>query len=461
MAHQRDAHRAEQPGGAAPHDTQPRPVKTSPRPVDEALTWGSAGGAALPIPYSPYMCSNSEPVAVEELLSLSGPELLDRTRDVVEVINRAQAELARTVRVAESKQAFAADGMKTAQSWLRGHCRLSKSAASQVVRNGRALQQLPAVEAAHAAGRLTADQVEAIGAITSTKYARLIEQHGGSVAEIGAVLAAFAAERQYDELTRLVHQLCEQLDEDGPEPDPTEQRFLSLVQHADGSVTFRGHLDPLAAEKFQAALEAHRQVDRPAGDERTLAQQRADALAQWSDNTLATGTAPRLRRVKPQVAVKIGSDDLADPAAGRGTAELGFGGVLSAAKARQVACDTELRRYLISLDRELLDLGRSQRLATPALRKAVELRDETCVFAGCDAPAWWCDVHHVIHWLFGGETSLENSALLCERHHTQVHHGFRVERDTAGRWHTYRPDGTEILTVRPAPAPGEELAFVG
>jgi hypothetical protein len=45
----------------------------------------------------------------------------------------------------------------------------------------------------------------------------------------------------------------------------------------------------------------------------------------------------------------------------------------------------------------------------------------------------------------GGETSLKNSALLCERHHTKVHHGFRVERDPGGRWRTWRPDGTEIL----------------
>jgi hypothetical protein len=66
-------------------------------------------------------------------------------------------------------------------------------------------------------------------------------------------------------------------------------------------------------------------------------------------------------------------------------------------------------------------------------------------FAGCSAPTWWCDTHHKIEWAFGGQTSLDNSALLCERHHTQVHHGFRVERDTAGRWHTYRPDGSRIL----------------
>jgi hypothetical protein len=53
-----------------------------------------------------------------------------------------------------------------------------------------------------------------------------------------------------------------------------------------------------------------------------------------------------------------------------------------------------------------------------------------------------------VHWAHDGETSEENGALLCERHHTKVHLGFEIVRDAAGRWHTYRPDGTEIL-IRP------------
>jgi hypothetical protein len=70
------------------------------------------------------------------------------------------------------------------------------------------------------------------------------------------------------------------------------------------------------------------------------------------------------------------------------------------------------------------------------------------------------EVQHLIHWLFGGETSLENSGLLCERHHTQVHHGFTTERDATGRWRTYRPDGTAVLVIRP-PADDPQLARAG
>jgi hypothetical protein len=67
--------------------------------------------------------------------------------------------------------------------------------------------------------------------------------------------------------------------------------------------------------------------------------------------------------------------------------------------------------------------------------------------AGCDAPTWFCDVHHLIEWINGRETSLANSGLLCERHHVKVHHGYEIRRDPDGRWHTYRPDGTEILLL--------------
>ena len=48
-----------------------------------------------------------------------------------------------------------------------------------------------------------------------------------------------------------------------------------------------------------------------------------------------------------------------------------------------------------------------------------------------------------------GATIVENGALLCERHHTKVHHGFRIERQPDGRWRTYRPDGTQIVRYEP------------
>jgi hypothetical protein len=152
-----------------------------------------------------------------------------------------------------------------------------------------------------------------------------------------------------------------------------------------------------------------------------------------------------LRTVKPHVVVRVDLDDLVDPAIAPGVADLGFGATISAARARWAACDASISRVVLGPDGAVLDLGRDHRVVTPHLRRAVEQRDRGCVFAGCEAPSHWCDVHHLLEWLYGGETNLENSALLCERHHTKVHHGFRVERQPDGRWRTWRPDGSEIV----------------
>jgi hypothetical protein len=246
-------------------------------------------------------------------------------------------------------------------------------------------------------------------------------------------------------LAQVVHHYLERLDPDGPEPDPTEGRSLILIRHPDGSRSIRGDLDAVGGEKVEAVLESMVQAARPAGDTRTRAQQLGDAFVQWADNTLAAGDLPILRTVKPHAIVTIPLADLVDPATGPGAADTGFGAIISAARARWLTCDGNVSRLIIGPDGVPIDHGRTKRLVPPALRRATEHRDRHCVFAGCHAPAYWCDVHHLVHWADGGETCLENSALLCERHHTKVHHGFRIERQPDGTWRTWRPDGTEIL----------------
>jgi hypothetical protein len=151
--------------------------------------------------------------------------------------------------------------------------------------------------------------------------------------------------------------------------------------------------------------------------------------------------------VKPHVIAIIDVEDLVDTTTtGPGAAETGFGARISAARARWLACDGTISRMVMGPTGLPLNVGRDKRVVPPHIRRAVERRDRHCVFAGCSAPTYWCDVHHVAEWLADqGETSLENSALLCERHHTKVHHGFRVERPPDGRWRTYRPDDSEII----------------
>ncbi|MCF6510162.1 DUF222 domain-containing protein, partial [Blastococcus sp. MG754426] len=143
------------------------------------------------------------------------------------------------------------------------------------------------------------------------------------------------------------------------EPDPTEGRSFTLVKHADGSVSGRFELDAVGGEKVRAAVESIVQASRPAGDTRTRAQQQADALVQLCDNQLAAGTLPVLRTQKPHVVVRVDLEDLVDPAAGRGAATLGFGAIISAARARWLACDGGITRIVLGPEGQPLDVGRT------------------------------------------------------------------------------------------------------
>ena len=389
-------------------------------------------------------------LAGADLKGLFGPQLLDCARRLLVAQNRLDAQVTRAVREGELTQAAEHDGQKTMRSWLRGHGRLSASAAHRVVTSGRALQHLPAVAAAFAAGRLTAEQVTVIAPVTRPEHLAAAAAQGVDLDQVDVVLADTAATRPHRELAQVVHHYLARLDPDGAEPDPTEGRSLSIAKHADGSVTGRFDLDAVGGEKVQAALESILQADRPAGDTRTRGQQLGDALVQLADHALASGDLPLLRTVTPHVFVTIGIDEFADPHTGPGAAQTGFGARISAARARWLACDGNISRVIIGPEGQPLDMGRSQRLFPPHIRKALDIRDRGCVFAGCHAPTHWCDAHHLLEWVLDdGPTSVDNAALLCERHHTKVHHGFRVERQPDGLWRTYRPDGTEIVIGQP------------
>ncbi len=380
---------------------------------------------------------------------VTADQALDRTALLVAVRNATDAELTRTVRRAENMQAPERDGLTSMRSWLRGHLRLSAREAARIVGNGRALEQMPAVAAAFAAGSVTAEQVAVIGPVAAVDVQAEAVGQGVDLAAVDAMLAEVATMQVHAALASVVQHFLARLHPDGTEPDPTEGRLLSIARHDDGSVSGRFELDAVGGEKFCAVVESMVQSDRPKGDLRSRAQQLGDALVQWADNSLASGQLPILRTVKPHVVVTIPLADLVDPASGPAAAELGFGATISAARARMLACDGSISRIVFGPAGQLLDLGRDKRVVPPPLRKAVEHRDRHCVFAGCDAPAHWCDVHHLLHWIHGGDTNLDNSALLCESHHTKVHHGFRVERQPDGRWRTWRPDDTEITLAEP------------
>jgi Domain of unknown function (DUF222) len=212
------------------------------------------------------LLSALDALAADDLDELVAPQLLDRTALLVRARNRLDAELARTVRRAEYVQAPEHDGLKSMASWLRGHQRLSPAAANQIVRNGRALEHLPAVAAACAEGVVTAEQVAVLAPVTRPEQLAAAAERDVDLAAVDAVLAETAATRQHAQLGRVVHHYLSRLDPDGIEPDPTEQRALWIARHADGSRTLHGELDAVGGEKVRPprpGMAAARRPDQP------------------------------------------------------------------------------------------------------------------------------------------------------------------------------------------------------
>lgn len=82
---------------------------------------------------------------------------------------------------------------------------------------------------------------------------------------------------------------------------------------------------------------------------------------------------------------------------------------------------------------EVLDLGRTRRVFTPAQRKTIRLLDRRCRAEGCHAPTTRADIHHQQPPATGGTTDLTNGISLCSHHHRRIH-------DTRYH-HTHLPNG--------------------
>jgi hypothetical protein len=203
-----------------------------------------------------------------------------------------------------------------------------------------------------------------------------------------------------------------------------ERRFLH-VSPTIGGVRIDGFLDPVGGATVVNALERLSPPD-PAGacDARPLSVRYADAFVTMAEQTL--DDPQRGGAAQPNVDLVLDARTLLDGGgldACEGRCDLDGYGPVARIVAERLLCDAKVARVVMAGESRVLDLGRSTRVVSPALRKAAMRRDRHCRFRGCRVPAKWCDVHHVKHWLDGGATDLDNLVLLCRRHHVAHHEG--------------------------------------
>jgi 5-methylcytosine-specific restriction protein A len=285
-----------------------------------------------------------------------------------------------------------------------------------------------------------------------------------------AQLVKLAGHLSPGELRKAAKDICDLLDSDGPQPDEDKAyaRESLVLANGDNGVKFRGFLANENAELLRALIHAgarpHKTVDGEL-DPRPRDKRQADALttvltiaaaatdtgftpaADTTDRGGADGaTTDAARRAgaagcgvdggggaagsaerwvpgfgaKANITVTIDLDDLRRAAADA-TGGLVYGDRLSAAAIRRLACDARIIPLVLGSDSEPLDVGRSERLVTRAMRRVLNARDKGCVV--CGAPPVQCDAHHLVSWLDGGVTAVSNLALLCRRHHVALHHG--------------------------------------
>ena len=101
-----------------------------------------------------------------------------------------------------------------------------------------------------------------------------------------------------------------------------------------------------------------------------------------------------------------------------------------------------------------LDLGRRQRLASAAQRRALRALYPTCAIPGCEVRFSRLRMHHVWFWEHGGPTDLDNLLPVCSRHHHAVHdEGWTLKLLPDRALEVTLPDGNTMTTGPPERGP--------
>jgi len=355
-------------------------------------------------------------------------------------IDPLEAVFASGVRRFDKSGEFAADGAVSVIAWLKWKCKLSGGAAAERVEIARQLEKLPQTEAAFASGDLGYQHVALI--------ARTAEHVGAAVVrkEEGRLLQA-AQTHDPGQFLGVTKNFEHRVDAEGALTEANrahERRYLHLSEPQDGMVRIDGLLDAEGGATLRGALQPFLQPTTD--DDRTYGQRQHDALIELCRQRASgkrDGAGPR-----PQLIIRASLDTLAGmPGAPAG--ELEGGGTIPAATVQRYACDTAIIRITGRGELEH-ELSHATRTIPPSTRRALEARDQHCVFEGCDRRLSWCDGHHLVWWIKGGPTTLPNLALLCRPHHRMVHEeGWTLER-REGRFKAIPPPKRVMPSSRSA-----------
>lgn len=420
-----------------------------------------------------------------DLTALSAAEHRELVTSLVRARHRLEAASADAVAAFDSADVASTTRHRTTKQWLAHRTPLSLTAASYLTTTARALRDhLPQARDALATGAISAQHVSAI----TTVVRKVGPEHA---AQAEPILLGLARRCDPATVRQATAAIFAHINPDGAERalrDAYEKRGVTL-----NVVGEHGYLDGVFdLESTELLMSVLMPLMTPAGasDTRTTPQRRADALLDIAQKHLDTTDMPQLGGHRPHLSIVVDADrlppaedaaevDQASPVGPDGTPRGWLGTIrlpwtnsaIPASTARRWACDasvTPIVARVIARPRQRmsgdevrdmvatgsglpfdpawvpLDVGRTQRVATPALLKALALRDGGCVHPGCSRTTVYCQAHHVHHWQDGGATNSSNLVMLCRHHHRTLHQGLwsiRPDPSAPGLFWTTDADG--------------------
>ncbi|MER6942065.1 DUF222 domain-containing protein [Nocardioides sp. NPDC127514] len=368
-------------------------------------------------------------------------------KDLLERLEKLQAQQAALkLRVLATAGDIAEEtGAKDASGWMRTELLVDKGVARSQVRLAAAVAKYDLVAAGLAEGVVSQDKARAI-----TQALDAIEADPSASAEdlvlAEKLLVDYAARLTANELKIVGRRILAEIDPERfeqaeakalqrEEEHAQRRTFFSSRDNGDGTIDIHARVSRAVGLRLRTLLDSLAQPrklsaedkGRKAPYDRLLGQAFARVIETYDVDQL-----PRHGGHGTTVFITMSVEDLRKDL---GTAALGFDGEqITAAEARRMACNADLVPVVLGTDSEILDLGRTARLAYPVQHRALRLRDQCCQAEDCDAPAAWTEAHHLKPWSEGGRTSLANMVLLCASDHRRIHDpDYAYERLPDGR----------------------------
>jgi Domain of unknown function (DUF222) len=414
------------------------------------------------------MCSIDLP-ELADLEGLAPRELASALAEFDRARRQLDALIAEAVGIADRTVAYAEDGHASISGWAKATCNWSSSETKTIVRTARLLHAIPEASAAAHAGSLGVAQTRLLAKVFANP--RCAAQFPDSA----EMLVGHGCSLWFDEFAVVVKRWEALADADGAH-GAHERAHNSRDAHVN-IVGERVYLDAqggvpagvVIEEIFERFCQAEFQADwdkglaqwgermNPSMLDRTAAQRRFDALLAVFTSAAASGEVGRFdplvniivdqTTLEHHLARLAGTDpEPLDPTTvDQRRCETVSGHQVDPNDMLAAALTGHLRRVVFDSAGVVIDLGRRSRLFTGGSRDAVMLGDRWCLWPGCDMRTGRCQTDHTTPWTGNGPTSPNNAGPACGRHNRwKQTHSYTTVRDHAGRWHTYRPDGTEI-----------------